>query len=112
MLVVEDDRNQRELPAGFLRMAGLDVDTAGDGLDALEHLHARSRPDMVLLDMGLPLRRPNHGQGNPPRSEPRRSQDRGRDGILTRRFWLQREPHGHRPLDSQADRPAIPAQGT
>ena len=54
VLVVEDDRNQRELPAGFLRMAGLDVDTAGDGLDALEHLHARSRPDMVLLDMGLP----------------------------------------------------------
>jgi len=53
-LLVEDDRNQRELLAGFLRMAGLDVDTAGDGSDALDYLHSRPRPDVVLLDMGLP----------------------------------------------------------
>src|SRR5262249_43867360 len=30
-LVVEDDQNERELLAGLLRLAGLDVDTAGDG---------------------------------------------------------------------------------
>ncbi len=53
-LLVEDDRNQRELLAGFLRMAGIEVDTAGDGADALEYLHSRPRPDVVLLDMGLP----------------------------------------------------------
>jgi carbon storage regulator CsrA len=53
-LLVEDDRNQRELLAGFLRMAGLEVDTAGDGSDALDHLRRRPRPDVVLLDMGLP----------------------------------------------------------
>jgi CheY-like chemotaxis protein len=35
-------------------MAGLDVDTAGDGTDALDYLHTRSRPDVVLLDMVLP----------------------------------------------------------
>jgi carbon storage regulator CsrA len=53
-LVVEDDRNECELLAGFLRMAGLDVSTAGDGAAALDHLQAAGRPDVVLLDMALP----------------------------------------------------------
>jgi len=53
-LLVEDDSNERELLAGFLRTAGLDVDTAGDGTDALDYLHSHVRPDVVLLDMGLP----------------------------------------------------------
>jgi CheY-like chemotaxis protein len=53
-LLVEDDGNQRELLAGFLRMAGLQVDTAGDGSDALDYLRSRPRPDVVLMDMGLP----------------------------------------------------------
>jgi carbon storage regulator CsrA len=53
-LVVEDNPNERELLALFLRNAGLDVDTAADGTDALNYLHTHSRPDFVLLDMGLP----------------------------------------------------------
>jgi carbon storage regulator CsrA len=53
-LLVEDNPNECELLATFLRMADIDVDTAGDGADALEYLHARGRPDVVLLDMGLP----------------------------------------------------------
>jgi carbon storage regulator CsrA len=53
-LLVEDDQNERELLASFLRMAGLHVDTAGDGVDALEYLHTRGRPDVMLLDMVLP----------------------------------------------------------
>jgi carbon storage regulator CsrA len=53
-LLVEDDQNERELLAGFLRLAGLEVDTAGDGLDALDHLRGQVPPDVVLLDMGLP----------------------------------------------------------
>lgn len=52
-LLVEDDTNERELLAGFLRLAGLDVDTAGDGVEAMDRLHAR-QPDVVLLDMVLP----------------------------------------------------------
>jgi len=51
---VEDEENERELLAGYLRLAGFLVDTAGDGCDALDHLHAGERPDVVLLDMGLP----------------------------------------------------------
>jgi two-component system, OmpR family, response regulator len=53
-LLVEDDPNERELLAGFLRLSGLHVDTAGDGGDALDYLRTRGRPDVVLLDMGLP----------------------------------------------------------
>jgi CheY-like chemotaxis protein len=53
-LLVEDNANERELLATLLRRAGLQVDTAGDGSDALSYLHDRGRPDVVLLDMGLP----------------------------------------------------------
>jgi carbon storage regulator CsrA len=53
-LLVEDDRNECELLAGFLRLAGLDVDTANDGADALDYLRAQGRPDVVLLGMLMP----------------------------------------------------------
>lgn len=53
-LLVEDNANERELLARFLRLAGVDVDTASDGSDALDYLRTRGRPDVVLLDMGLP----------------------------------------------------------
>jgi carbon storage regulator CsrA len=53
-LLVEDNPQERELLALILRAEGLDVDTAGDGCDALDYLKVRGRPDLVLLDMGLP----------------------------------------------------------
>lgn len=53
-LLVEDDRNECELLAGFLRLAGLEVTTANDGADALDYLRRNDRPDVVLLDMFLP----------------------------------------------------------
>jgi carbon storage regulator CsrA len=53
-LLVEDNANERELLATFLRISGLDVATAGDGSDALDYLHTHGQPDLVLLDMGLP----------------------------------------------------------
>jgi carbon storage regulator CsrA len=53
-LLVEDNANERELLARFLRMGGFEVDTAGDGCDALDYLRARGKPDVLLLDMGLP----------------------------------------------------------
>jgi len=53
-LLVEDNRNERELLAGYLRQSGLEVDTAGDGSDALDYLGSHGRPDVILLDMGLP----------------------------------------------------------
>jgi carbon storage regulator CsrA len=53
-LLVEDNPSERQLLAMFLRRSGLDVVTADDGTDALDYLHNRGRPDVVLLDMGLP----------------------------------------------------------
>ncbi|MEX0712635.1 MAG: response regulator [Pirellulales bacterium] len=53
-LVVEDNQNERELLAGFLRLAGFEVATAGDGADALDYLSGQPRPDFMLLDMIMP----------------------------------------------------------
>lgn len=53
-LLVEDDANERELLAGILRLSGFQVATAPDGSEALEYLATFRRPDVVLLDMGLP----------------------------------------------------------
>ena len=53
-LLIEDDQNESELLAGFLRMTGFDVATAEDGSDALDYLSSHKRPDLVLLDMLMP----------------------------------------------------------
>jgi two-component system, OmpR family, response regulator len=53
-LLVEDNQNERELLAFFLRQSGLNVDTAGDGSEALDYLCCHAKPDVILLDMGLP----------------------------------------------------------
>jgi CheY-like chemotaxis protein len=53
-LLVEDNDNERELLARLLRQAGLEVDTAGDGVDALDYLQRGATPDVVLIDMVLP----------------------------------------------------------
>jgi CheY-like chemotaxis protein/sRNA-binding carbon storage regulator CsrA len=53
-LLVEDDDNERYLLAGFLRSSGFEVDSAGDGAEALTYLAASSKPDLILLDMLMP----------------------------------------------------------
>lgn len=52
-LVVEDNDNERELLAGYLRVNGIDVDTATDGLQAIVRI-TEKQPDVVLLDMRMP----------------------------------------------------------
>jgi two-component system response regulator MtrA len=53
VLVVEDDPSIREVTALGLRAAGFEVETAADGLEALERWRADG-PDLVLLDVMLP----------------------------------------------------------
>ena len=53
-LVVEDNDNERELLASYLRMSGFEVDTAIDGLQAMVKLSKQPSPDVVLLDMKMP----------------------------------------------------------
>jgi PAS domain S-box-containing protein len=53
VLVVDDNKDSAESMAVLLRLAGHEVDTAHDGLAALS-CAVRSRPEVVLLDIGLP----------------------------------------------------------
>src|SRR5262249_5310910 len=55
ILVVEDNPVDREWLTLVLRRAGYDVSVAGHGQHALDHLHARPAPDLILLDMFLPV---------------------------------------------------------
>jgi carbon storage regulator CsrA len=53
-LLVEDEPNEREMLAGFLRLHGYRVETASDGLEAIEYLESHRKPSVVLLDMRMP----------------------------------------------------------
>jgi CheY-like chemotaxis protein len=54
VLIAEDDPDLRELVVLTLRDAGIDVDEAGDGCEALARIVER-KPDLVLLDMMMPV---------------------------------------------------------
>jgi two-component system, OmpR family, alkaline phosphatase synthesis response regulator PhoP len=53
ILVVDDERKIVDLARDYLEHAGFEVRTAVDGPSALEVV-ARDRPDLVVLDLGLP----------------------------------------------------------
>ncbi|MER6951066.1 response regulator transcription factor [Nonomuraea sp. NPDC000554] len=53
LLVVDDEPNIRELFSASLRMAGFEVLTAADGMEALR-VAEQSTPDLVMLDVMLP----------------------------------------------------------
>jgi DNA-binding response OmpR family regulator len=53
VLVVDDDPTVREVVAGYLSRAGLDVVEAADGLAAVSAAHDH-KPDLVVLDLTLP----------------------------------------------------------
>jgi CheY-like chemotaxis protein len=55
LLVVEDDDDLRRMYRTTLALAGFDVAEAADGMDALRHLDGSEAPDLILLDLGLPL---------------------------------------------------------
>jgi len=55
VLVVEDDETTREALALELREAGYGCVTAGDGRAALDYLATHSAPDVIVLDMLLPV---------------------------------------------------------
>src|ERR1700729_742467 len=53
LLVVDDEETILELLSGSLRLAGFEVATAANGMEALR-VAAASRPDLVLLDVMMP----------------------------------------------------------
>ncbi|HVG64205.1 MAG TPA: response regulator [Hyalangium sp.] len=55
ILVVEDHNDSREMLEEFLTEEGFTVETAVNGLQALERLRRAPRPDLVLLDLMMPV---------------------------------------------------------
>lgn len=53
VLVVDDEEDVQFLVKRILRDAGYEVDTAGDGGEAIERLK-QSRPDLMVLDLMMP----------------------------------------------------------
>ena len=54
VLVVDDDRDMRELLCLALNLEGYDTVAAADGFDALACLATRTAPALVLLDLMMP----------------------------------------------------------
>ena len=54
VLVVEDEPINREIVSELIREAGLSVDIAENGLEALDKVTA-SRFDLILMDMQMPV---------------------------------------------------------
>jgi CheY-like chemotaxis protein len=55
VLVVEDHKDSREMLEELLTEEGFTVETAVNGLQALERLLCPPRPDVVLLDLMMPV---------------------------------------------------------
>jgi CheY-like chemotaxis protein len=55
ILLVEDDRDSREALAFVLEDAGHTVASAGNGREALELLDDDEKPDLILLDLMMPV---------------------------------------------------------
>lgn len=55
VLIVEDDRDSRRLLAELLERRGYVVETAVDGAQALERLAGGPRPNLILLDLHMPM---------------------------------------------------------
>ena len=54
ILVVDDDPDVRDAISTVLSDEGYGVTSVGNGREALEHLHHRTRPSLILLDMMMP----------------------------------------------------------
>src|SRR5579863_5793622 len=54
ILIIEDEANIAQLIRLYLEQAGYVVSVASDGVAGLE-LHAREHPDLVILDLMLPM---------------------------------------------------------
>jgi CheY-like chemotaxis protein len=55
VMIVEDDRDTREMLARFLELEGFDVREAANGQAALESLREDARTCVILLDLMMPV---------------------------------------------------------
>jgi len=55
ILVIEDDADVRSMISILLGLEGYRVSTAENGREALDALHAGVRPDLILVDLMMPV---------------------------------------------------------
>ena len=55
VLIVEDDADLREMMAQLLTLEGFQSETVANGRDALKYLQEGPRPDLILLDLMMPV---------------------------------------------------------
>ena len=55
VLIVEDDADLRDMMAQLLNLEGFNAATAANGREALEYLQESDRPDVILLDLMMPV---------------------------------------------------------
>jgi CheY-like chemotaxis protein len=55
VLIVEDDADLREMMAQLLTLEGFHAATVTNGREALDYLRRSPRPDLILLDLMMPV---------------------------------------------------------
>jgi DNA-binding response OmpR family regulator len=55
ILIVEDDADLREMMAQLLTLEGFRASTVANGREALEYLSQGDKPDVILLDLMMPI---------------------------------------------------------
>ena len=55
VLLVEDSVDSQRILAALMRLAGAEVDVAGDGLSAVSRFEGSYAPDLVIMDIQMPV---------------------------------------------------------
>jgi len=55
VLIVDDDGDLRDMMAQLLMLEGFQAASVANGREALEYLHQSTKPDVILLDLMMPV---------------------------------------------------------